>query len=161
MITLSFAAETMEELCEKLSSMNSFFSLDAQTAHVPQNIGNAAPVPTPAPVPVPAAAVPASFPAATVSAAPVSAPVAPVPAPAAPVPVVPTPPAVPPTAPAPAYDLDTLARACGQLVDAGRLEQVQALMAQYGIEAGQGLTSMRPEYYGAFAAALRQMGVTI
>ena len=138
MIKLSICAETVEEFSAKITELSAMFS--PNTAYIKTPAEPVPVVPAPVPAPIPVASTPAP--------APAPVPVAPAPAPA---PVV-------PTAPAPTYDLETLARACGQLVDAKRDAEVKGLLAQYGISA---LTDLRPEYYGAFAAALRQMGAVI
>lgn len=93
-------------------------------------------------------------------AAPASAP-APVPTPAAP-PVTPMPtaaapaPAVPVTAPT--YTLDQIAKAGANLVDAGKMEQLLALLTKYGVQA---VTQLTPDQYGAFATELRALGAQI
>lgn len=92
-----------------------------------------------APTPTPAPAVPVSAP------APVAAP-APAPA-AAPVPVT-----------APTYSIEQLARAGASLVDAGKMEQLLALLAKYGVQA---VTQLRPDQFGVFATELRSLGAQI
>lgn len=107
-----------------------------------------------APAPVQTAPTPAPV------AAPASAP-APVPTPAAP-PVTPMPtaaapaPAVPVTAPT--YTLDQIAKAGASLVDAGKMEQLLALLTKYGVQA---VTQLTPDQYGAFATELRALGAQI
>lgn len=107
-----------------------------------------------APAPVQTAPTPATV------AAPASAP-APVPTPAAP-PVTPMPtaaapaPAVPVTAPT--YTLDQIAKAGANLVDAGKMEQLLALLTKYGVQA---VTQLTPDQYGAFATELRALGAQI
>lgn len=86
---------------------------------------------------------------------------APVPTPAAP-PVTPMPtaaapaPAVPVTAPT--YTLDQIAKAGANLVDAGKMEQLLALLTKYGVQA---VTQLTPDQYGAFATELRALGAQI
>ena len=81
--------------------------------------------------------------------APVAAPApAPAPAPAAP--------AVPVTAPT--YTLDQIAKAGANLVDAGKMEQLLALLTKYGVQA---VTQLTPDQYGAFATELRALGAQI
>lgn len=65
-------------------------------------------------------------------------------------------PAVPTTAQS--YTQDQLALAASALVDAGRLADLQALLAAFGIQA---LTQLPPEHYGNFATQLRAMGAKI
>lgn len=94
-----------------------------------------APVTTPAPVSAPTMPVPTD---------PVSAPAAPVAAPA-------------PTA-APSYTSEQLAKVGADLVQAGKMPQLLALLAQYGVQA---VTQLPPEQYGPFALALRGLGGNI
>lgn len=115
----------------------------------------AAPV-TPAPMP------PVTMPPATVvPTQPTPAPVAtPAPAPVAPAqtaaPTNPAP-AVPVTT-APTYTLDQIAKAGASLVDAGKMEQLLALLAKYGVQA---VTQLQPDQYGVFATELRTLGAQL
>lgn len=83
-------------------------------------------------------------------------------APVAPAPVTPMPtaaapaPAVPVTAPT--YTLDQIAKAGANLVDAGKMEQLLALLTKYGVQA---VTQLTPDQYGAFATELRALGAQI
>ena len=103
---------------------------------------------------------------ATVSAAPatVSAPSAPVQAApalaAVPVATAPPAPAPVPTVPTAAqtYTQDQLALAASGLVDAGRMTELQQLLASFNVQA---LTQLPKEHYGAFATKLREMGAKI
>lgn len=113
---------------------------------------------TPAPVP------PVTMPPATVvPTQPTPAPVAtPTPAPA-PVALAQT---AAPTNPAPAvpvttahtYTLDQIAKAGASLVDAGKMEQLLALLAKYGVQA---VTQLQPDQYGVFATELRTLGAQL
>ena len=106
--------------------------------------GNAPVAPAPvqtAPTPAPVAA-PASAPAAP--------PVTPMPTAAAPAPAVPV--------TAPTYTLDQIAKAGANLVDAGKMEQLLALLTKYGVQA---VTQLTPDQYGAFATELRALGAQI
>lgn len=94
-----------------------------------------APVTTPAHVSAPTMPVPTD---------PVSAPAAPVATPA-------------PTA-APSYTSEQLAKVGADLVQAGKMPQLLALLAQYGVQA---VTQLPPEQYGPFALALRGLGGNI
>lgn len=109
----------------------------------------AAPV-TPAPVP------PVTTPPTTV----VPTQPTPAPAPAAPAqtaaPTNPAP-AVPVTT-APTYTLDQIAKAGASLVDAGKMEQLLALLAKYGVQA---VTQLQPDQYGVFATELRTLGAQL
>ena len=99
-----------------------------------------------------------------------SAPVTPVaqPAPATPVQTtpaeqtVPVTPAQPAMSPVPTtertYSLDELANAAMALMDKGMQNQLQELLASYGVEA---LPALPREMYGNFATALRGMGANI
>ena len=91
--------------------------------------------------------------------APVATPTPP-PAPAAPAQTVaPTNPA--PTVPvttAPTYTLDQIAKAGASLVDAGKMEQLLALLAKYGVQA---VTQLQPDQYGVFATELRTLGAQL
>lgn len=97
------------------------------------------------------------------------APVAPVAAPVthAPVPPVTMPPATvaptnhAPTVPvttAPTYTLDQIAKAGASLVDAGKMEQLLALLAKHGVQA---VTQLQPDQYGVFATELRTLGAQL
>ena len=110
-------------------------------------------------VPYAAAATPAT--AAAASAAP--APSAPAPAaPAEPVPTVPTlaaPAAAVPLATAPQqYTLAELQKAVMPLLDAGRMADLQQVLAKYG---AQDLTKVPAEQYGALAADFRALGARL
>ena len=113
---------------------------------------------TPAPVP------PVTMPPATVvPTQPTPAPVAtptPAPAPVAPAqtaaPTNPAP-AVPVTT-APTYTLDQIAKAGASLVDEGKMEQLLALLAKYGVQA---VTQLQPDQYGVFATELRTLGAQL
>lgn len=89
--------------------------------------------PTPAPAPAPAAPL-----------------VTPMPTAAAPAPAVPV--------TAPTYTLDQIAKAGANLVDAGKMEQLLALLTKYGVQA---VTQLTPDQYGAFATELRALGAQI
>lgn len=91
--------------------------------------------PTPAPVPTPTPAAP---------------PVTPMPTAAAPASAVPV--------TAPTYTLDQIAKAGANLVDAGKMEQLLALLTKYGVQA---VTQLTPDQYGAFATELRALGAQI
>lgn len=115
---------------------------NAPAAPVPVQTASA-PTPTPAPVAAPA---PAPAPAPT----PAAPPVTPMPTTAAPAPAVPV--------TAPTYTLDQIAKAGANLVDAGKMEQLLALLTKYGVQA---VTQLTPDQYGAFATELRALGAQI
>ena len=87
-----------------------------------------------------------------------NAPVAPAPVQTAPTPapVAAPAPAVPVTAPT--YTLDQIAKAGANLVDAGKMEQLLALLTKYGVQA---VTQLTPDQYGAFATEGRALGAQI
>ena len=68
------------------------------------------------------------------------------------------PPTQAPTAAAPADQINDLARAAAQLMDAGKQQECIALLQQFQV---QGLRDLKPEQFGAFATALRQLGARI
>lgn len=63
-----------------------------------------------------------------------------------------------PVATAPVYTLEQIARASATLRDAGRLQDLGALLAQFGV---QTLQQVPADRYGEFATALRGMGAKI
>ena len=80
-------------------------------------------------------------------------------APAPQAPVASAQPAAPavPTA-APQYTLEMIATAGSALIDAGKLDQLMALLGKYGVDS---LTNLAPENYGAIAQELRTLGARI
>lgn len=62
-----------------------------------------------------------------------------------------------PTA-APQYTLEMIANAGTALIDAGKLDEVSALLAKHGVDV---LTALDPACYGSFAAELRALGAAI
>lgn len=119
---------------------------------------------TPAPVaPVAAPVTPAPVPPVTMPPATVV-PTQPTPTPA-PAPVAPAQTAAPtnpapavPVTTAPTYTLDQIAKAGASLVDAGKMEQLLALLAKYGVQA---VTQLQPDQYGVFATELRTLGAQL
>lgn len=141
-------------------------AIDKLTTALEKNAVNiSVPQDTPAPVAPVAAPVPpvTTPPASVVPTQPTPAPVAtptPAPAPVAPAQTVaPTnpAPAVPVTM-APTYTLDQIAKAGASLVDAGKMEQLLALLAKYGVQA---VTQLQPDQYGVFATELRTLGAQL
>ena len=95
---------------------------------------------TPAPAPGPAAApVPTAGPGAATAPGNTPAPVVPV-------------------AAAPSYSMEQIATAGAALVDAGKRDQLLALLSRFGLQA---VTQLQPAQYGAFAAELRALGAQI
>ena len=72
-------------------------------------------------------------------------------------PIAPSAPAVPVVS-APGYTIDQLATAGAALVDAGKMEQLLALLARYNVAA---VTQLQPNQFGAFATELRALGAQI
>lgn len=143
------------------SAVNISVPQDTPVPVAPVSAPVSAPV-TPAPVPpvtTPPATVVPTQPAPAPVATPTPVP-APAPAPAAPAQTVaPTnpAPAVPVTT-APTYTLDQIAKAGASLVDAGKMEQLLALLAKYGVQA---VTQLQPDQYGVFATELRTLGAQL
>ena len=108
--------------------------LATPTAPAPVTLAPTTPAPTAAPAPT------AGSSAAT---APGNAP--------APVPVV-------PVAVAPSYSMGQIATAGAALVDAGKRDQLLALLSRFGLQA---VTQLQPAQYGTFAAELRALGAQI
>lgn len=149
-------------------------AIDKLTTALEKNAVNiSVPQDTPAPMaPVAAPVTPAPVPPVTTPSATVV-PTQPTPAPVAtpttaPAPAAPAAPAqtVAPTNPAPAvpvttaptYTLDQIAKAGASLVDAGKMEQLLALLAKYGVQA---VTQLQPDQYGVFATELRTLGAQL
>ena len=103
-----------------------------------------------------------NMPAGNAPVAPAPVQTAPTPAPVAAPPVTPMPTAAAPTSAvpvtAPTYTLDQIAKAGANLVDAGKMEQLLALLTKYGVQA---VTQLTPDQYGAFATELRALGAQI
>lgn len=113
-----------------------------ETTTAPMPVPAPAPVSVPAPTPVSVPAVPAtSTPVNTANPVPAAAPVVPL-------------------SQGPTYTLAQIAKAGADLIsqNPGLMPQVNALLAQYGVQA---VTDVKPEHYGAFATALRGLGAKI
>ncbi len=54
--------------------------------------------------------------------------------------------------------LDQIAKAGASLVDAGKMEQLLALLAKYGVQA---VTQLQPDQYGVVATELRTLGAQL
>ena len=59
---------------------------------------------------------------------------------------------------APTYDLNQLAVAATQLMDAGKQQDLMGLLASFNVQA---LTALPQQQYGAFATKLRELGAKI
>lgn len=150
MLEMKIKIEADAAVLKAIDKLTTALEKSAVNISVPQD--------TPAPV-LPVTTPPASV----VPTQPTPAPVAtttPAPAPAAPAqtaaPTNPAP-AVPVTT-APTYTLDQIAKAGASLVDAGKMEQLLALLAKYGVQA---ITQLQPDQYGVFATELRTLGAQL
>lgn len=154
MLEMKIKIEADAAVLKAIDKLTTALEKNAVNISVPQDTpAPVAPVATPvthAPVP------PVTLPPATV----VPTQPTPAPAPAAPAQTVaPTNPA--PTVPvttAPTYTLDQIAKAGASLVDAGKMEQLLALLAKYGVQA---VTQLQPDQYGVFATELRTLGAQL
>lgn len=165
MLEMKIKIEADAAVLKAIDKLTTALEKNAVNISVPQDTpAPVAPVAAPVtPAPVPPVTTP---PASVVPTQPTPAPVAtptPAPAPAAPAApaqtVAPTnpAPAVPVTT-APTYTLDQIAKAGASLVDAGKMEQLLALLAKYGVQA---VTQLQPDQYGVFATELRTLGAQL
>lgn len=164
MLEMKIKIEADAAVLKAIDKLTTALEKSAVNISVPQDTPvPVAPVSAPVtPAPVPPVTTP---PATVVPTQPTPAPVAtptptPAPAPAAPAQTVaPTnpAPAVPVTT-APTYTLDQIAKAGASLVDAGKMEQLLALLAKYGVQA---VTQLQPDQYGVFATELRTLGAQL
>ena len=151
MLEMKIKIEADAAVLKAIDKLTTALEKNAVNISVPQDTPTpvapvAAPV-THAPVP------PVTMPPATVVPTPAPAPAAPAQT------VAPTNPA--PTVPvttAPTYTLDQIAEAGASLVDAGKMEQLRALLAKYGVQA---VTQLPPDQYGVFATELRTLGARL
>lgn len=156
MLEMKIKIEADAAVLKAIDKLTTALEKNAVNISVPQDApAPVAPVATPvthAPVP------PVTMPPATV--VPTQPTPTPAPAPAAPAqtvaPINPAP-TVPVTT-APTYTLDQIAKAGASLVDAGKMEQLLALLAKYGVQA---VTQLQPDQYGVFATELRTLGAQL
>lgn len=132
-------AHTAALLGREISSPSLSTTAAAPAMSVPPVVN---PAPAPNPVPVAAQVPPVAAPTAPVAAAP---------APVTPVPNV-------PLAQPPQYTIDQIMAAGTTLLDAGKIEQLQGLLHSFGVPS---VTDLKPEQYGAFATAMRNLGAKI
>lgn len=158
MLEMKIKIEADAAVLKAIDKLTTALEKSAVNISVPRD--TPAPVAPVTPAPVPPVTTP---PATVVPTQPTPAPVAtptPAPAPATPAQTVaPTNPA--PTVPvttAPIYTLDQIAKAGASLVDAGKMEQLLALLAKYGVQA---VTQLQPDQYGVFATELRTLGAQL
>lgn len=154
MLEMKIKIEADAAVLKAIDKLTTALEKSAVNISVPQDTpAPVAPVATPVtPAPVPPVTTP---PTTVVPTQPT-----PAPAPAAPAqtaaPTNPAP-AVPVTT-APTYTLDQIAKAGASLVDAGKMEQLLALLAKYGVQA---VTQLQPDQYGVFATELRTLGAQL
>lgn len=67
-------------------------------------------------------------------------------------------PAIPTSHVAQAYTVEQLQTAMAALVDAGKMDNIRALLSSFGVQSVMGL---QPDQYGALATALRSLGAQI
>jgi hypothetical protein len=133
MLEMKIKIEADAAVLKAIDKLTTALEKNAVNISVPQDTPTpVAPVATPTPAPAPAA------PAQTV-------------APTNPAPTV-------PVTTAPTYTLDQIAKAGASLVDAGKMEQLLALLAKYGVQA---VTQLQPDQYGVFATELRTLGAQL
>lgn len=135
---IKIEAPDLAAAIEKLAAAVAPLDPAILTPDEPRGVSQAPAAPAPAPAPAPVVPVTAD----------------PAPAPAANTPVAP---AVPVATP-PAYTLDQISKAGAALVDAGKMEQLLALLTKYGVAA---VTQLNPGQYGTFATELRALGAQI
>lgn len=147
-ITLTLDEQSLEAINRLISALEKVNSTSVTPA---QPITQVTPVPTVSSTPLSVASVQPVIPTAT-----------PVPAmqtPAAqPVAEVQQPAAIPTSHVAQPYTIEQLQMAMASLVDAGKMEDIRALLSGFGVPSIMGL---QPDQYGALATALRGMGAQI
>lgn len=158
MLEMKIKIEVADALISAIDKLASALNITALPAQAPAPAAPANPTATPAPVTAPASA-PASAPVQAASTSPIADPT-----PAQP-PVqmnaamtAPTPAPVVPVTAAPTYTLDQIATAGAALVNAGKMEQLLALLGKYGIQA---ITQLKAEQFGPFVTELRGLGAQI
>ena len=145
--TLNIKIEATPEFCKALDNIaNTITAAFCVTAEKAAGV----PPMAQAPAIVPQEQTPAPESAPTPPPAPVAVPVATAPPAPAPVPTVPT--------TAQTYTQDQLALAASGLMDAGKLADLQQLLASFNVAS---LVQLPKEQYGAFATKLREMGAKI
>ncbi len=147
-ITLTLDEQSLEAINRLISALEKVNSTSVTPA---QPITQVTPVPTVSSTPLSVASVQPVIPTAT-----------PVPAmqtPAAqPVAEVQQPAAIPTSHVAQSYTVEQLQMAMAPLVDAGKMEEIRALLNSFGVPS---IMDLQPDQYGALATALRGMGAQI
>lgn len=154
MLEMKIKIEVADALISAIDKLASALNITAIPAQTPAPATPANPTAAPAPV-----TAPASAPVQAASTSPIADPT-----PAQP-PVqmnaamtAPTPAPVVPVTAAPTYTLDQIATAGAALVNAGKMEQLLALLGKYGIQA---ITQLKAEQFGPFVTELRGLGAQI
>lgn len=154
MLEMKIKIEVADALISAIDKLASALNITAIPAQAPVPAAPANPTAAPAPV-----TAPASAPVQAASTSPIADPT-----PAQP-PVqmnaamtAPTPAPVVPVTAAPTYTLDQIATAGAALVNAGKMEQLLALLGKYGIQA---ITQLKAEQFGPFVTELRGLGAQI
>lgn len=154
MLEMKVKIEVADALISAIDKLASALNITAIPAQTPAPAAPANPTAAPAPV-----TAPASAPVQAASTSPIADPT-----PAQP-PVqmnaamtAPTPASVVPVTAAPTYTLDQIATAGAALVNAGKMEQLLALLGKYGIQA---ITQLKAEQFGQFVTELRGLGAQI
>lgn len=151
MLEMKIEIEVADALISAIDKLASALNITAIPTQAPASANpTAAPAPVTAPAPAPVQAA---------STSPIADPT-----PAQP-PVqmnaamtAPTPAPVVPVTAAPTYTLDQIATAGAALVNAGKMEQLLALLGKYGIQA---ITQLKAEQFGPFVTELRGLGAQI
>lgn len=139
-ITVEIKAPELAAAIQALASVMGAKPFTLQKDEVAKAVQDATPV---QPVQVEQTAVPTAQPTAPVQ-------------PVTPAPVQPVQQAVPTSAPT--YNMDQLAVAATQLMDAGKQPELLQLLSSFGVQA---LMQLPKEQYGAFATKLRELGAKI
>lgn len=154
MLEMKIKIEVADALISAIDKLASALNITALPAQTPAPAAPANPTAAPAPV-----TAPASAPVQAASTSPIADPT-----PAQP-PVqmnaamtAPTHAPVVPVTAAPTYTLDQIATAGAALVNAGKMEQLLALLGKYGIQA---ITQLKAEQFGPFVTELRGLGAQI
>lgn len=154
MLEMKIKIEVADALISAIDKLASALNITAIPAQAPAPAAPANPTAVPAPV-----TAPASAPVQAASTSPIADPT-----PAQP-PVqmnaamtAPTPAPVVPVTADPTYTLDQIATAGAALVNAGKMEQLLALLGKYGIQA---ITQLKAEQFGPFVTELRGLGAQI
>ena len=154
MLEMKIKIEVADALISAIDKLASALNITAIPAQAPAPAAPANPTAAPAPV-----TAPASAPVQAASTSPIADPTpAPPPVQMNAAMTAPTPAPVVPVTAAPTYTLDQIATAGAALVNAGKMEQLLALLGKYGIQA---ITQLKAEQFGPFVTELRGLGAQI